>query len=273
MCSSRICRSLLILLALILLIRNTGHTQTTPGAQQPNPNSESGVTLPATTKDPQAVTVVSQALSAAGITNALTAISDYTGTGSITDYRVSRDNPVQGTVTVSGQGLQNFRMDTTEPQGQNSEIIAGAWTTKDPSGNTTTIHRLPPLSPARLFMPYLQLGVALTSKNLNLVDKGMVELNGSSFRDVQVQRVFPNMRANDKLNVDFYIDPTTSHVVMMGDVYENQPRNVLYSNFTVTNNILVPLSITETIGQATLWIINLSQITFNSGLQASTFKF
>jgi hypothetical protein len=65
---------------------------------------------PPATKDPQAVSVVNQALKVAGGASAISAIKDYTGTGSIT-YHMAQD--IQGTVTIRGRRLSRLRIDAS----------------------------------------------------------------------------------------------------------------------------------------------------------------
>jgi hypothetical protein len=64
-------------------------------AQQTQPLTSA----PTAPKDAQAVDVVNQALAAAGGVTAITAISDYTGSGNIT-YHWGVDHDVQGSVTT-----------------------------------------------------------------------------------------------------------------------------------------------------------------------------
>src|SRR5882762_4717408 len=88
--------------------------------QQTQPTS----TPPPVTKDAQAVSIVTQALVAAGGIPAITAVADYTGSGNIT-YRLGVNQDVQGSVTVRGKGLAQFRLDAKLPSGVRSEATNG----------------------------------------------------------------------------------------------------------------------------------------------------
>jgi hypothetical protein len=76
-------------------------------SKQPLPQQTQTATPTPATKDPQAVSILNQALSVAGGMPAISAIADYTATGNMTYYS-SQD--VQETVTLRGLGLGQFRM-------------------------------------------------------------------------------------------------------------------------------------------------------------------
>ncbi len=248
-------------------------TPTNQAPSAPALQSQTAPTLPPATKDAQAISVVNQALTTAGGLQAIAAVTDYTGTGNIT-FGVGE---VQGTVTVRGQGLNRFRMDTTLPSGERSEVTNGATTLKDENGVVTKLHTQPPLGPARLVLPYLQLKAALTSKSLNLLYKGIVEVDGHPTQDVQIQHLLPigpdgKTHIIDSLNVDFFIDSSTFQVVMMQDTVSKYfVRQIRYSNFTTVSGVLVPFSISENARGQGVWLIQLGQLRFNSGVQDSDF--
>src|SRR5258708_3969672 len=94
----------------------------------PSPDQTATTPTPAL-KDPQAVSVVTQALAAAGGIPAITAITDYTATGNAS-YFLDAARSTQATVTVRGKGLGQFRIDTNLPSGTRSESTNGFTTIK-----------------------------------------------------------------------------------------------------------------------------------------------
>jgi hypothetical protein len=72
-------------------------------------------------RDPQAMTVLAQALNTAGGTSAITAIQDYTASGTITYYWAGQ--PVQGAVTIRGRGSDATRLDAVLPSGTRSFAV------------------------------------------------------------------------------------------------------------------------------------------------------
>lgn len=228
-------------------------------------------------KDPQAVAVVNQALSAAGGTVAITGIDDFTETGSVTQD--PGPNPaLHGTVTIRARGFDQFRIDTNLPSGTRSESTDRRTTIRYEDGSIQELHSQPPLYPVRIALPVLHLRAALASPGLSLTYKGTVTVNGNPAYDVQVQRTLsagmdPNSLLTRYLTIDYFIDASTSEVVMMQDtVAKGSVRQLQYSNFTPVNGITVPFSISEAIQGQTLRVFQLNRVAFNSGLQDSDFQ-
>jgi hypothetical protein len=231
---------------------------------------------PAATKDSQAVSILNQVLSVAGGASAINAIKDYTATGNVTHG--TSDN-IQGTVTVRGRGLDNLRTDMNLPTGMRSEAIGdGRITAKTAEGGVTQIHIQAPMSPSRLVLPYLLLVPALNSPNFKLSYKGIVNVDGRSAHDVELQRIPPGLgdatgRIREYSTIELFIDPSTSQLLMMQDVVlKHRVRQVRYSNYALTTGVLVPFSISEQQDGQPTWQLHLSQITFNAGLQDSDFQ-
>jgi outer membrane lipoprotein-sorting protein len=231
------------------------------------------------TKDAQAVSIVSQVLGVAGGKAAITAVADYTGTGTIT-YHAAND--VQGTVTVRGSGLGNIRIDAALPTGIRSEAISdgdGQIIMKTEDGGVTPLHGQAPMSPSRLVLPYLLLAPAVNSPGFSLSYKGLVNVDGLSAHDVQVVRILPGLSDPTGLireysTIDFFIDPSTLQLLMMQDVVlRHLVRQVRYSDYRLANGVLVPFSISEQRAGQPTWQMQLSQIAFNTGLQDSDFRF
>ncbi len=237
-------------------------------------------------QDPQAVTVISQAIAAAGGMTAFNAISDYTATGNVTYHW----NPeAQGTVTILGLGLGGIRLDANLPNGTHSEAILDGQTTRKtvdgklrqypppyPTPSSEAFPYQPPIFPAGLFLPTGQLAAVLNNPRYSVTYKGIVQIDGKSARDVEVQRVTPGQTAPDSMTqyhlIDFFIDTSTLQVVMTQD---NVPKNIVhqvrYSNYTQAGGILIPFSISERMGGQNTRDFELTQINFNTGLQDSAF--
>jgi hypothetical protein len=243
------------------------------GAQQ----TQTATTPPPAPKDSQAVSVVNQALGAAGGVPAITAITDYTGSGNIT-YHWGVDHDVQGGVTVRAKGLNQFRLDASLPSGVRSEATDGSTTIKFEDGSIKALRTQAPLYPARIALPYLQLNAASTSPSFSLSYKGSVNIDGRPAQDIEVQRILPggpeqNARLSDYLTVDYFIDSSTLQVVMMQDVdRQHLVRQIRYADFRPVNGVLAPFSIAETVRDQKTWQIQLNQISFNSALQDSDFQ-
>jgi len=237
-------------------------------------------------KDPQAVSVVNQALIVAGGIPAISAIADYTATGNITYHW----NPeAQGTVNVRGLGFDKIRVDASLPSGVHSLVIsAGQTTTKNKDGavsqypppypvpSSDAFLYQPPMFPGSLVLPHTQLTVVLNNPRFSISYKGIVQLDGNSVHDVQVQPILPGQTQPDSMTeyhtIDFFIDTTTLQLVMTQD---NVPKHIVhqirYSDYRNVGGVQVPFSIGEQMGGQKTRDIQLSQISFNTGLQDSDF--
>src|SRR5882762_8362472 len=111
-------------------------------------------TPPPVPKDPQAVSIVSQALAVGGGAQAIAAIADYTATGNITYHW---DQDVQGSVTVLGLGLGQCRLDANLPRGLRSWAVTdGRMSLKAEDGSAKPIHSQIAMHLSGLVVPYLE---------------------------------------------------------------------------------------------------------------------
>src|SRR5690242_5739911 len=69
-------------------------------------------------RDPLALAVLTQAVAAAGGTDAIASIQDFTASGTITYFWAGQG--VHGPVTLRGVGTQQFRLDANLPEGTRS---------------------------------------------------------------------------------------------------------------------------------------------------------
>jgi len=238
-------------------------------------------------QDTQAVNVLNQALSFAGGATAISGVTDYTATGTVT-YHWDKD--VQGNVTLQGLGPDEFRLDANLPNGTRSWAIQeGQTAIKSEQGVLTHIPPqlkvIPssdaypyeaPLFPTSIAFPYLQLTPVLGNPRYSISYKGTVQLAGHSAHDVLVQ-FYPNGQGKpDSMSEyrtrEFFIDTSSLQVLLIQEsVPKHVIRQVRYSSYTTVNGMLVPFSITEEVGGQPTWAIQLSKITFNTGLQDSEF--
>jgi hypothetical protein len=256
-----------LLLSLLLLILPVMAQQT-----------QQSTTAPSAPKDPQAVSILNQALAVAGGTAAIKAITDYTSSGSITFHQIQ---DVQGTVVVRGLGLGEFRQDSTLPMGVRSFAISnGQATIKMENGFIRTLnfnYQLPLMKSSR-FIPIWQLAAALNDPVFSLSYKGTAQMDGRTLHDVRIQLVLPgppdpNGVIAEYFGIDFFIDPTTFQVVVTQDVVSPHfVRKIRYADYRPANGILVPFSIDEEIREQRTETIQLDQISLNTGLQDSVFE-
>lgn len=172
-----------------------------------NLSAQNAQTQQGMTKDPQAVNIINQALAATGGAQAVTAVKDYTATGTIS-YLQDVDTAIQGTVTLQGRGSAQFRMDANLPRGVLSSVVNQGQTSANgtsplrvatnpiPSSDAFPVHA--DIFPGGLGFPGMELNAALNNPLFALTYKGLVQMNGNSVHDIQVQRVIPGNAAKFK---------------------------------------------------------------------------
>ena len=228
---------------------------------------------------------MNQALTAAGGLTTIQGINDYTATGTITYHWTPEE---QGAVTVRGLGLDQIRFDANLPRGIRSWIISNTQTIIKSENGAVWQYPPPypvpssdafpykaPTFPGSLALPHSQLATISNGSLFSVSYKGILQVDGRSAHDIQAEILAgqqPDSMAEYR-TIDVYIDTTTFQLVMVQD---NMPNHVIhqirYSNYTTVKGVLVPFSIAEQMGGQHTWDMQLGQISFNTGLQDSTFS-
>ena len=225
-----------------------------------------------------------QSLAVAGGSATISAIADYTATGNVTYHWA---NDVQGAVTIQGMGFEDIRIDATLPNGVRSEAVhSGQTTVKDTDGNISQFpptYALPrseaftyktPMVPSSVAFPYLEFTAVLNDPRVSLSYDGLVQVDGRSVQQIEARRVFSaRAAAMDEYHVsDYFIDASTLQIVLIRDVIPvHAVHEIRYADYRVVNGALMPSSISEQIGGQPTWDMQLSQFSFNTGLQDSGF--
>ena len=230
-------------------------------------------------RDPQALTILAQTIVAGGGVDLLTSIQDLTGVGTVTYYT---DEQTTGNVTVKSRGLSQLRMDADLPDGRRTTVvngIGGALIQED--GSFRPISGQSAGDIGSIVFPYLTLMAAIQDSSTSIIYSGRVNHNGASAYDVRVQKNYPveqdpqgNRSAREAR--DFYIDPSSFSVVSIADQIFfgdlGNPHEVLYSNYQPQSGVYMPMTVAETVNAVPGVAIQLTQVTFNSGLSDSDFQ-
>jgi len=266
-----------LLSVVVLLVPNHAISQIDPGNGVPP--------LEATVhRDPRAVAVLNQCLNAAGGVQAISAIKDFTAIGTIA-YNWG-DQPARGSVTIKDRGLSEFRLDASLDDGVHSWMASdGKALEKRPDGASKQLPIQNALKPASVTFPLLQLVTDMADISTRISYVGLVHHKGQQVYDIRLQKIFP--AHTDPLGLrsrvtkaDLFIDPSTFLILSVQDMAyrrDNKPgesrHEMQFSGYQPINGILVPLAIKELIGKQETVSIQLSQITFNSGLTHADFTF
>lgn len=231
-------------------------------------------------RNQQALMILKQTIAAGGGQELLASVRDFTETGTIT-YNWA--DQVTGNVTVKSRGLHYFRMEADLADGKRTTVVNGeGGLLTDGDGRSTPIYRQSAAVLGSFTLPYLPLIAALQDSSTSIVFGGLVTHNGAPAYDLRLQRVFteqqdPSGKRGAREARDFYIDPKTFLVVAISDRIQfanprdesfphEIPHEILYSNYQSENGTLAPLTIVETVQDVTGFTMNLTQVTFNSGL-------
>jgi hypothetical protein len=230
-------------------------------------------------RDAQAITILGQALNSAGGLAALTAINDSTSSGTITFFWAGEQ--VNGTAVLKRRGIGEFRLDIALPDGARTWIVnngVGTFTNVD-----GTVRLDPEASAFGLGFPYAGVLAALADTSVAISYIGLETRAGVSVHHIRLGAVQSDSTAlpsgNFGIAKELYIDASTFQIFSVVDQAHLQdnlavkvPREVRSSNFQTINGIVVASTFSETIyGQPTM-TIQLSQISFNSGLTDTDFQ-
>lgn len=230
---------------------------------------------PTVVRDPQAISVLTQSVNAAGGLAAVGAIQDYTATGNITYYWAGE--AVQGTVTLKGRGCAQFRLDASLQTGIRTWAVSnGTGFIEETDGSRSTLPPHNTVNLGSLTFPLTYLAAALQDPSATISYVGLETRNG-----IQVQhiRLMPTDYSAELRTRDFFINPTTFLIVSTLDMLhpENQSNinflhEVRFSNYGSVNGISVPFSVVELVSGQLTSTIGIATMSFNTGLQDADFQ-
>jgi hypothetical protein len=233
-------------------------------------------------RDQQALTILLQTIAAGGGQNMITSIQDLTETGTAT---FNLDSEVRASITIKGRGLQLIRIDADLPEGRRSTVVnALGGLLREADGQLRTINRQSIANLRNITFPYLPLIVAMQDSSAKIIYGGLVTHDGAPAYDVRIEKAHASEQGSPRQRGshprDFYIDPKSLLVMAISDQIRGPsdpqdagiPHEVLYSNYQSQNGIAMPMTISETVRGVTGVSMELTQVTFNSGLTDSDFS-
>ena len=230
-------------------------------------------------RDPQALTILAQTITAGGGQELLASIQDFTETGTITYYWADQ---ITGDVTIEGRGLHQFKVVADLPKGRRITVAGSeGGSLTEANGSVRSIPHQSAVGLGNLTLPCVLLSAAAQDPSMSVVYGGLVDHNGTQAYDIRLQRVYDTKQKTEqgtKEARDFYIDHSSYMVTAVSDQVHSGasqgdgiPHEILYSNYQSKSGLMTPLTVTETVRGVTTATMNLSQITFNSGLTSTEF--
>jgi len=230
-------------------------------------------------RDQQAISILSQCLQAAGGTQVISNIQDFTGSGTIT-----YGDQTQGSVTIKGRGLTQFRVDANLPDGVHSWIVSkGLAFQRIPDGSTSPLPSQNAVKSAIATFPLPYLFSVLQDTSISISYGGLVTHDGAQVYDILVQKTLtpstdPLNTVGDATKAHFFIDPKALVIVSVQDSAFRKDggpgasaHEMQFSNYQNVSGLSVPFSISEFIAGQKTSTIQLTQLTFNSDLTDADF--
>jgi outer membrane lipoprotein-sorting protein len=236
-------------------------------------------------RDSSALSFLSQALGVSGGSAAIAGIADFTASGSIT-YSWGSES-VQGSATIKGRGAEQFRIDSQVPDGTSSMIVSnGAGVLNLPDGTGNAIGYQNALNVGNLTLPIIAIYTATVDTSVSTIDDGVVPLGSGQAHQITIQQNLPSTidptgQLSTNTKRDYFFDPSSLQLLQVHDTVasnnaavNNGLQHIIgFSNYQMSNGILVPLSVSESVNGQTTWSVALTSVTFNTGLADSDFQF
>lgn len=231
-------------------------------------------------QDPQAVTILSQCVTAAGGTSAIASVSDFVGTGTATLYL---NNQITAPATIKARGAQQFRVDATLPNGTRSWAVSyGSGTLLNADGSRSKIPYYNGINVGIESWALPDIVAVVNNPNATITNLGVVQNEAGSVYQIHTVQPDPNnpdpVLANIQ-SVDYLIDPNTfmllgtlNSTYNAGDLSQSYQRVVLFSNFNAQGAVTVPFNVAEMVGGQNTWSIQLTSVAFNVGLTDADFS-
>jgi hypothetical protein len=234
-------------------------------------------------RDSQALTILNQALAAAGGVSTIATIQDVTGTGSIAYNWAGQQ--VQGAVTLRQLGSNSFRLDAGLTNGTRSWAVSyGAGSVREVDGTSHPIGLADAVNLGALCFPLAEIYADTQDSSTTLIYVGATTIVGRTAFQIHIQRNYsaqidPNGILSQARARDFFIDAANLQILKIqdfthpGDKFqEPYTHEITFSNYTVVGGLLIPFALGESIAGQQTWTIQLSSVTFNTGLTDSDFQ-
>jgi len=231
---------------------------------------------------PQALTLVQACEVALGGTQALSAVADYTETGTIT-YQTA-GGTLEGKVTTQGKSLEQLRLQVLLPEGTRTIRITGmAGSLTNEAGQTIGLPYSNLMNAGGLTFPGMRIASLAANSSATLQYVGSVPFADGQAHQIHVvpplaPDLMPPVGALDFGSFDLYIDPTTFQLVGFSDLVwtpnNSQPlrRELRYSNYQSANGLTVPFRISEIVNGQLNWSISITSLSLNTNPDDSIFK-
>lgn len=231
-------------------------------------------------RDPRAISILSAYVAASGAGAA--SVTDFVASGTVTYFQAGKK--VQAPVKVEGLGAIDFRLDAQLPNGTRSWSVSQAGGKLQKTDGTTT--RMPWSDAVHLLcatwpVPYVVAALNSASTSITLVKQ--TTFAGQPAYDVRIEQVLPasiDPRGHfSKLSAKHIFIDARSYLALgtqdwSHSKFSSRPplkQRFFFSGYREVDGIAIPYDVTETIAGQRTWSLQLSSISFDTGLTPANF--
>ena len=229
----------------------------------------------------QAVQIVESVLNSSGRA-ALQSVHDFRESGEVT-YNWGTE-PQHGTAIVSAIGASDFRLDFHLPGLDTSWFVSDGQGKFSQMGKTKALPLHAGANRGSLTLPAIRLTEAARGKfRFSYVERATRD--GHDLYHLRAEKIPSAREAKDKAvseleTVDYFVDSNSFLIVRTEDV-AHPPENmeikqfhaIDYSDYRSVDGVQVPFSISEHIGNAETWSLQLNEVSLNAGIRRSDIEF
>ncbi|MGB7284928.1 MAG: hypothetical protein WBE13_21890 [Candidatus Acidiferrum sp.] len=260
----RIPRFALLFVLVLAVVSAAAQQSSPPTAQTPE-------------RDPQAITVLQQAVGAM----ASTAPSDSSATGTVTVVEGSTTQ--NGSIQILTLGTSQTAETLTLPDGQR-QVIYSNGNAMEVNGNQSVNPSLQlVVTDQSVDFPMPLILSALNNSDETLQSIGVETLNGASVQHVRMWDTFASIPPLQSLapfsTRDIWLSTTSGLPVEIsysrragGGAVPSFPVQVFFSNYTSLNGVLYPFQINKSYNGTPWETITIQSVTFNNGLTSAQFQ-
>jgi len=236
-----------------------------------------------TSADSTSANILLQAVNASGVSDPSRPVTDFTATGKITYFWAGEE--VSGTATLLGRRGGQFRLDAQLPNGTRSiRVSRGIGWIKETDRQVRAMPMHNAINMGTMTFPILDIATSLDDPETRTQYLGSEVISGVQANRVRVQRTFSSSQDPDgtlaKLcEREYFIDPGSGLLVKTLDMIhpeetltESYLHEMEFDNYSVFEGVRVPTLIREKIIGQTTWELQISNVTFNTGLTDANFE-
>ncbi len=231
-------------------------------------------TQEAPTRDPQALSVLTQALQVAGATTMQT-VQSFTAAGTITYHWAGKE--VKGTVLIHGKGAEEFSLQASlSKENRTLAVTRGHGAIQEIDGTTTDVQHFNAINQAGATLPLVRILAALGNPSTSAWYEGLADVEGRPAHLIRLvtkddEVPDPEDRFKALRTLEVFVDASTGLVAKTQDTIhadrdmsDQYSRELFFSDYRLADGVLTPFAIRERFGGQLTWSLQLDSVTFST---------